>query len=171
MKSTKKIAVCGILSAIGTIILFIGGLLGVLDISAACIVSFIVLFCSAEIGLGYGFAVYVIISVISFLICGNNLFAPICFAALFGPMAATKFIFDKAGKIFGTILKIALPLALLTVGWIFFSELLELPENKWLSAMYFGLSMIIALLTQKLYTLMTRQYILRRRDKVRKLLR
>ena len=112
-----------------------------------------------------------IISVISFLICGNNLFAPICFAALFGPMAATKFIFDKAGKIFGTILKIALPLALLTVGWIFFSELLELPENKWLSAMYFGLSMIIALLTQKLYTLMTRQYILRRRDKVRKLLR
>ena len=171
MKSTKKIAVCGILSAIGTIILFIGGLLGVMDISAACIVSFIVLFCSAVIGLGYGFSVYVIISVISFLICGNNLFAPICFAALFGPMAATKFIFDKAGKIFGTILKIALPLALLTVGWIFFSELLELPENKWLSAMYFGLSMIIALLTQKLYTLMTRQYILRWRDKVRKLLR
>ena len=35
--------------------------------------------------------------------------------------------------------------------------------------MYFGLSMIIALLTQKLYTLMTRQYILRRRDKVRRL--
>ena len=45
----------------------------------------------------------------------------------------------------------------------------ELPENKRLSAMYFGLSMIIALLTQKLYTLMTRQYILRRRDKVRRL--
>ena len=75
MKGTKKIAVCGILSALGTIILFIGGLLGVLDISAACIVSFIVLFCSAEIGLGYGFSVYVIISVLSFLICGNNLFA------------------------------------------------------------------------------------------------
>ena len=37
--------------------------------------------------------------------------------------------------------------------------------------MYFGLSMLIALLTHKLYTLMTRQYILRRRDKVRKLLR
>ena len=112
-----------------------------------------------------------IISVLSFLICGNNLFAPICFAALFGPMAATKFIFDKAGKIFGTILKIAIPLALLTVGFIFFSELLELPESKWLSALYFVLSMIIALMTQELYTLMTRQYMLRWRDKVRKFLK
>ena len=37
--------------------------------------------------------------------------------------------------------------------------------------MYFGLSMIIALLTQKLYTLMTRQYILRWRDKVRTLIK
>ena len=81
MKRTKKIALCGILSALGTIILFIGGLLGVLDISAACIASFIVLFCSAELGIGYGFAAYIVISVLSFLICGNNLFAPICFAS------------------------------------------------------------------------------------------
>ena len=170
MKSTKKIALCGILSALGTIILFIGGLLGVLDISAACIASFIVLFCSAELGIGYGFAAYIVISVLSFLICGNNLFAPICFAGLFGPMAATKFIFDKAGKVLGMLLKIVLPLALLTVGFVFFSELLELPESKWLEIAYFALSATVALLTQKLYTVMTRIYFFRWRDQIKKLL-
>lgn len=171
MKRTKKIALCGILSALGTIILFIGGLLGVLDICAAHIASFIVLFCSAELGMGYGFAAYIVISVLGFLICGNNLFAPLCFAGLFGPMAATKFIFDKAGKIFGTVLKVALPLALLTVGFILFSELLELPESKWLEIAYFALSAIIALMTQKLYTLTTRIYFFRWRDKIKKLLK
>ena len=171
MRNTKKIDLSGILSAMGAVIIFLGGLLGVLDISAACIASFIVLFCAAEMGQLYALLVYAAIAVLSFLICGNNLFAPICFAALFGPMAATKFLFDKAGKIFGKVLKVLLPLVLLTVGWLFFSELLELPESKWLSALYFVLSMVIAVMTQWLYTLMARRYFFFWRDKIKKFLK
>ena len=156
MRNTKKIALSGILSAMGAVIIFLGGLLGVLDISAACIASFIVLFCAAEMGQLYALLVYAAIAVLSFLICGNNIFAPICFAALFGPMAATKFLF---------------PLVLLTVGWLFFSELLELPESKWLSALYFVLSMVIAVMTQWLYTLMARRYFFFWRDKIKKFLK
>ena len=95
MKNSKKIALSAILSALGVVIIFLGGLLGVLDISSACIVSFILLFIYIEIGKMHAILSYAVISVVGFLIGGQNLFAPACFAFFFGPMALTKFLFEK----------------------------------------------------------------------------
>lgn len=171
MRTSKKVALSAVISALGVIILFAGGLLGVLDISSACLVSFFVLFISVEVGQVYALLCYAVISVLGFLLCGENLFAPVCFTFFFGPMAITKFLFEKAGKLIGWILKIALPAALLAVGWMFFSELLEMPEKTWMKIAYYAAFLLIAVLTQILYTSIIRQYFFRFRDKISKYLK
>lgn len=158
-------------AALGTAVLFLGGLLGVLDISAACIVSFFVLFISLEVGQLYGFLTYAVISALGFLLCGENLFAPFCFAFFFGPMVVTKFLFEKAGKLLGWILKLALPCGLLAVAGAVGGEILDLPESKWLVIAYYAAFLMIALLTQILYTSMIKQYFYRWRDRISKYLK
>lgn len=171
MKKSKILALSAMTAALGTAILFVGGLLGVMDISAACIVSFLILFCYVETGPVYALMTYAAISLLSFLICGDNLFAPVCFAFFFGPMAVTKFLFEKTGKVLCWIFKLTLPAGLLALGWLIFGSLLDLPDKPILVAVYYGAFMIIAFLTQLLYTAMVRRYFLYWRDKISKYLK
>lgn len=171
MKKTKKLALSAVLSAIGVVILFLGGLLGVLDISSACIASFIVLFIAVEMNQTYALISYVVISLLGLLVCGENLFAPICFAALFGPMAVTKYWFEKTGRVVSWILKLALPAATLSITYVFWAEILEIPDKMWLKVIYASMAFLIVWLTHMLYIMMTRIYFRRYRDKISKYLK
>lgn len=171
MKKTKKLVISAILSSLGVVILLIGGLSGLLDISSACIVSFILLFISVEIGQLYALVSYAVISALAFLVCGNNLFAPLCFAVMFGPMALTKNLFEKAGKALSWLLKLALPSVTLSITYIIGAELLDLPDKMWLKVVYAALVFVTVWLTHLLYTVMTRIYFYKYRDKISKYLK
>ncbi len=72
MKKTKKITVSAAMCALGAVILYIGSLTGIMDISAVVIASLAVMFVDFEIKMPYSIAVYVITSIISMLILPNK---------------------------------------------------------------------------------------------------
>lgn len=170
MRSSKKIALSAIISALGVVVLFLGGLLNVLDITAACIVSFFVLFIYVEIGARYAVISYAVISLLGFLVCGSDLFAAFCFAGFFGPMAVTKFALEKLGKILSWICKILIPTALLALGWIFGAEVLGFPDEKWMRIVFFVTMIAVAVIVQLLYDRLLRIYTFRFRDRIKKYL-
>lgn len=171
MKASKKIAVGAVLASLGVVIMFLGALFGVLDISAACIASFIVLFCAVELGNAYALTVYAVICALSFIICSNDFFAPFCFAFMFGPMAATRYIFEKAGKAAGTVLKLLLPNLLMLPAGYFFRALLEIPDKTWVYIVYIIAVNVLSVMTQILYKMTVRIYFFKWRQKIEKLLK
>lgn len=171
MKSSKKIALSAILCALGAALMFLGGLLGVLDISSACIVSFILLFIYIEVGKVYAVLSYAVISVLGFLVCGQNLFAPACLTFFFGPMVLTKFLFEKCGKVLSWIFKLSLPSAIMFLVWLFAKDLLELPSTMTLQIVYFASAFLIAFLTHILYIRLTAIYMSSIRHKILRFLK
>lgn len=171
MKNSKKLALSAVISALGTVVLFIGGLIGVLDITAACVAALMVLFIYIEVGARYAILSYPVISLLGFLVCGSDLFAPFCFAGFFGPMAVTKFAFEKLGRVFSWLLKIALPMGLLALGWIFGAEVLGFPEKMWMQIVFYVSMMAVAVIVQLLFDRLIRIYMLRFRDRVKKYLK
>lgn len=171
MKKTKKLAVSAVLSALGVALLFLGGLLGVLDISSACIVSFAVLFIYTEVGWLYAVISYAVISVLGFILGGTNLFAPFCFLCFFGPMALTKYLFEKTGKVLSWILKLSAPMLTAFLLRKFLVVFLEIPESIVFELAYYALFFVIIWLTHLLYISLTRIYMFRYREKIIKFLK
>lgn len=68
MKSTKRIALAGIFSALCFVFLFIGSMLQTLDLSAAAIASIIVMVAFIELGKSWALGVYSVASVLSLLL-------------------------------------------------------------------------------------------------------
>ena len=161
MKKTKKLALSAILSSIGVLLLWLGSLLEVLDMSAACIASLIVLFCLVELGLGYSLGVYAVIVAISFIIVPKRA-APLLFSLFFGPLPITKMLFEKLGSKIGAFLsylcKIILFNAELFAFGYFGKALFNLPESKIMISVYIALFNIIFFLADLLYGQLTRMY-------------
>ena len=74
-KSTKKITLCALLSALGVVILYIGGLIEVLDISMAVIASFTCVVAVIELGGSAPWFVWGATSVLSLIIIPQKLSA------------------------------------------------------------------------------------------------
>jgi hypothetical protein len=106
MKKTKKISLCAMLTALGVVALYLGSVFEVMDLSVSCAASLTVLFCSVELGNRYAAAVYAGTSVLSFILVPNKWIA-VYFIMFFGIMPITKKLFEKTGKIFSWVLKIA----------------------------------------------------------------
>ena len=140
MKLTKKISICAMLASLGVVILYIGSLVELLDISVACIASFIILFCVAELGYACSFSVYAVISILSFLILPNKWVAAY-FAFFFGIMPITKKIYEKTGKIISWILKLLTFNAELFAFYFIFSALDFFEKTE-----FIGIMLIAALI-------------------------
>lgn len=83
MKSTKKLALASIFTALSVIVLFVGSVFQTLDLSAAAFASLIILVAFIELGKSWSFGVYLAVSVISLLILPYKV-AALIFAAFAG---------------------------------------------------------------------------------------
>ncbi len=83
MKGVKKTALAAILAAIAVVIMYAGSLLGKIDIATAVIASLSVMITLGELGYGAAFAVYGVVSVLSFVLVPSKTPA-VLFAVLFG---------------------------------------------------------------------------------------
>ena len=174
MKKTKKLALSAIFAAVGVVILFLGSLLEVLDISAACIASLIVLFCLTEMGVAYAAGVYATVTVLSFIILPNKM-AAFFFAFFFGPLPITKMLFEKLGTKTGAVLcwlfKLLLFNAELVAFWFLAKGLLEIPEKTFIIVLYAVLSNAMFVLADILYGQLTRIYFRSIRKRIGKFLK
>ena len=68
MKSTKRLAVCAMLSALGVVMLYMGALIEVIDISMAVLASLLCVFAVIEYGGSAPWLVYAVTGVLSLLL-------------------------------------------------------------------------------------------------------
>ena len=71
-EKTKRLAICAMLSALGVVLLYIGSLVEVLDISMAAIASLFVIFAVIEYGAA-AWAIYAVTGILSAILLPNKL--------------------------------------------------------------------------------------------------
>ena len=173
MKLTKKISICAMLASLGVVILYVGSVIELVDISVACLASFIILFCVAELGNAYALAVYGVISVLAFLLLPNKWVAAY-FAFFFGVMPITKKIFEKTGRVLSWVLKLVAFNAELCAFYFVFSALDLFEKTEFLNVMLIAALImlnIIFVLVDILYGRFRAIYDVRIRHRIRKFLK
>lgn len=173
-RKTKQLAIGAVMSALSVVVLYVGAILDVMDISSACLASFAVLFFMAEYGTAMAFGVYAAISILSFIVLPQKLPA-FFFALLFGIMPITKCLCERLGTHIGTILSYSLKLLIFNAELVILglsaSKLLELPESMLMVAVYILLSNVIFVLADRLYGILTVMYFRTFRKKIEKYLK
>ena len=91
IKKSKKIALCAVFSALGVVLLYMGAIFEVLDLSAAAIASMLCVVIISEIGGIYPWLVYAVTSLLSLLLLPNK-FGALIYACMAGyyPMLKAK---------------------------------------------------------------------------------
>ena len=97
IKKSKKITLCAIFSALSVVIMYIGALFEVLDISMACIASMLVVITVMEIGGIYPWLLYGVTSTLSMLILPQK-FAALIYLFVAGYYPMLKTIFERCEK-------------------------------------------------------------------------
>ena len=161
------------LTALGVVILYIGSVTDIMDLSIAVLASLGVLFAIAELGGKYAFAVYAGTSIISFMLVPNKWIA-VYFVMFFGIMPITKRLFEKTGKIFSWVLKIAAFNAEIFAFYFIAREFGFFAETE--SGLPYLLAMLLLAnvsftLADIAYTLLLREYYRKYRARIRKLLK
>lgn len=75
MNNTKKLTIAAIFSALGTVFLYMGSLIELLDLSFALLASLIIVFADEELHRPYQYLMYAVTSIISLLILPDKYIA------------------------------------------------------------------------------------------------
>ncbi len=105
MNKTRSLALCGILSALSVVTLYLSSVFSVLDLTLAGITLFIMLFAILEIGGKYPLIMYAVVSVISLIILPQK-FTAFVYAFFFGWYPSAKIFFERFKPFVSWILKI-----------------------------------------------------------------
>ncbi len=101
---TRKLATAAMMSALGVVVLYLGSVITVLDLTAVAIASLFVFFAVIELGTPYQYLIYAVTSLLSLLILPDKLAAVTYF--LFGGIYPIfKEIFERLNKVISWILK------------------------------------------------------------------
>lgn len=125
---TKKLVTCAILSAASTVLMLIGTLTGVLDLSAVAFSSFFVFAVVIEIGGGYPYLVWLVTTMLALLLLPDKLVA-LEYAVFGGIYPILKRYFEQYHPVITWCLKLSyfntMLLALILVG----KFVMHLPED------------------------------------------
>lgn len=172
---TKRVAVCGVFIALGIILLYIGSLIEVLNISMAAIASLICIIAVIEYGGLYPLMIFGATAILSMLLLPEK-FTPTIYALLIGYYPILKELIERLGKNGRLSKKIALPLQYL-IKLLFFNAalaavvlvavyILILPESaEWLQIVTFCLANLTFLVYDLALTRMISTYVFRVRSR------
>lgn len=173
-RNIKKIVLSSLCASLGVVCLYLGVFLNVMDMSAAILASFIVLFCFLEMGYGYAFAVYAMISILSLILLPNASPAWM-FILLFGYMPISKFGFERIFKKIAWIPKIFLFNVFYGITVFGGGAMLGFTsENQFgippyvVYLAFFALGNVLYILSDVLYTRLVRLYMIKFRARIHK---
>lgn len=130
VKKTKKLALSALFSALGTVILLIGAIFELFDITAVAVASMLVIVSVIEIGGYYPYLIWLTTSVLAFIFCQNDLFAVVLYFLFGGPYPILKAMFERFHSAFVRwILKFSFFNTVLTLVILICSYVLHLPDN------------------------------------------
>jgi len=109
----RKTALSAMFTALGTVILFLGGALGDLDLTVSAVASLIVLICLIEMGAGSALGVFAATSALSLILFPSYFIVPmyICFV---GGYPVVKYYSEKLKKPIARLIKFLYMNAMLT---------------------------------------------------------
>ena len=172
---TKRVAVSGMMVALGVIILYVGSLIEVLDISMAAIASLLCIIAVIEYGKGYAAMVFGATALISMLLLPNK-YAPTLYALLIGYYPILKELIERIGKksfnkwsaVIHWIVKMVFFNVALLVFALVAIYLLALPESaEWMKITMFALANATFVIYDVALTRLISTYIFRLRSRLR----
>lgn len=107
MKQSKRIALCAIMSALSTLILFLGAVIDIFSLTAAAVASLLISVTMIEVGLFYPWLVWGVTSALSLILLPNKLPA-IMYFVLCGFYPILKRYFEKLPRILAWVCKVGL---------------------------------------------------------------
>ncbi len=116
---TKRLTVCALLSALAVVVLGLGAVLELLDITFTMLASFIILLIFWCYGKGYAFMSFAVTSVLALILMPQSL-APWMFMGIFGYYPMVKNGIDKLPKLLRLLLKFVLITVVLAVYLVVF---------------------------------------------------
>ncbi len=127
MKRTKKITLSAIFSALSVVLLYLGSILSILDISMAALASFAVVFAHIEMKAPWQWLIYALTSLLSFLLLPVKT-AALFYTCLFGFYPMLKAWFERLPRLFSWILKILTCNILMAIFLYIAIAVLKLPD-------------------------------------------
>lgn len=107
MKQSKRIALCAIMSALGTLILFLGAVVDIFSLTAAAVASLLISVTMIEVGSFYPWLVWGVTSALSLILLPNKLPA-IMYFVLCGFYPIVKKLFEKLPRVLAWVCKLGL---------------------------------------------------------------
>ncbi len=108
IKGTRALTVSAILCALGVILLALGSLLQILDITMAALASFLVIFAVIEMGGKYPFLIYLVTALLSMLLVPYKT-APLMYLCFAGYYPLLKAVLEgRLPKLWAWVLKIVI---------------------------------------------------------------
>ena len=172
---TKRVAVSGMMVALGVIILYLGSLIEVLDISMAAIASLLCIIAVIEYGRIYAVMVFGATALISMLLLPSK-FPPALYTLLIGYYPILKEIIERIGKkgfnkgasVIHWIIKIVFFNVALIAFALVAIYLLALPESaKWMQITMILLANATFVIYDVALTRLISTYIFRLRSRLR----
>lgn len=168
-KRTKDLTLCAMLCALGVVLMLLGSLVEVLDLTAAALASMLCIYAVIELGGHYPWMLWLATSLLSLLLL--PLKTPAIFYSLFlGYYPILKAKLESRGKLLCLVLKLlvfhAALLLIVLVFWAFFPAMLETPYGPWIYPVLYLLALGAFLLYDLALTRMITAYLVRFRAKL-----
>lgn len=167
-KRTRRLAISAILSALGVVILYLGAIVEVLDLSVAVIASFLCVLAVLEMGGVYPWLIYAVISILSLVLLPLKT-ASVVFVVFAGYYPIVKAYYERLGTILSFTVKlvhfnVALTVLLL-VSKLFVPDFSEM--GPLLYAASYALGNLFFILYDIALTRVISLYLRRLRDRLR----
>ena len=173
MTRTKKLTITALISALSVVLLALGTLSQVLDLSMAAIVSCFVVFCRVELGGPYPYLFWATTSLCTDLILPSVGGAGLIFALL-GLYPLLKAYFERLHPVLSWALKLVLA-AVLLVAFIYLAKfVLMMPDavfSGWMLPLFFAVALIAFVLYDIALSRMIIYYGLRIRPRIARFLK
>lgn len=143
MKSTKKLTLTALLAALSTVLLTLGSLIEVLDLSMAAIVSCVVIFLRVELGGGYPYLFWGVTTAASLLLVPSSS-AALLFA-LIGLYPLAKAVLERRRPVIEWSCKLLLAAVALTAFVLIAKFVLFLPDailTGWLLPAFLAIALV-----------------------------
>lgn len=174
MKETKKLTLSAILTALGVVIMLLGAVIEVLDLSVGAIASLIVVFVFVEIGKPYHWLVWICTSLLTALIYpGSALWVE--YLLIFGIYPILKSYIEKLPRWSRWPVKLAYINAVVAFLAFAMEKLLGIPffedEGAWMRALFWILLNVAFVLYDFFLKVLLRAYFVKYRDRILSLIK
>ena len=130
-KKSSSIAMAGMLAALAVVILYLGSMIELLDLSASVLGALAVMVAIVELGQGYAWGVYLVAAVLSVLLFPRT--ASVVFAAFVGYYPIVKVYLDRIRvKVVQYFCKLVL-FNLFLFGMLWLCQVFLGTENEWIA--------------------------------------